>query len=331
MTTARILIPPGIGDIYWVLVKLRAFLKSKGIDRAELTMVTDPHEHDSHLRALPYLQMFDWFDVSDIVTVPNDRQNVDIWQEAYLGPGRSIFENVQGYDYFLCYNGRINSGGFIETDELACEWQPQMSPIAEKVINQYAAEYASLPSYFKDRPGQGYMVLFWPFYGDHLHTLADFSIKEIAEVLNAFRDRTRLIPIFIGAAFDKIYNTALQDLVDLVPCSCNWTGELTLHETLGLIKSAGMVTGYHSGITNLAAAMGVKTCLLWGDRYPSTTSWAVVPPDSRGTNYLALESVGLAAETYFYTLAGLYGGPFIEKISPRPGDPWYKDPAIEGV
>ena len=63
----RILIPPGLGDAYWVLVKLRGIMKQRGIERPELTILSWEDPRGAHLRSLPYLRMFDWFDIGDQV------------------------------------------------------------------------------------------------------------------------------------------------------------------------------------------------------------------------------------------------------------------------
>ena len=75
---ARILVPPGIGDIYWTLVKLPAFLKARGYTDTELTTVSYPDERGGHLRGLPYLKLFDWIKIGDPASVPNDPNLQDI-------------------------------------------------------------------------------------------------------------------------------------------------------------------------------------------------------------------------------------------------------------
>jgi hypothetical protein len=59
-----------------------------------------------------------------------------------------------------------------------------------------------------------------------------------------------------------------------------------------------MVTGYHAGVTNMAAAFGARTLLLWDDRFPNSTSMAVVPPAQRGTTYKVLQTKNLQAHDY---------------------------------
>jgi len=291
---ARILIPPGIGDSYWVLTKLGAFIKREGLDKPELTILSYPCPLGSHLRSVPYLQLFDFFTLGDPVSVPNDPALQDIYDEAYLKGGRSIFPNVQGFDYFMAYNGRINSGGYIEEDDLRCDWYPPMNCDMGFNANGYIRQYGR------------YAVFFWPFYGTYESHVKDFPIEKIAESLNRFLDKTLLIPIFVGADWDIGLNAPVQDLMRLVPGAIDLIGKTSLVESFGLLRGAEMTTGYHAGLTNMAAVFGTKTCLLWDDRYPRSTAFACCPPRTRGTNYRPLFTKELTVDQYVNALMGLF-------------------------
>lgn len=294
----RILVPPGIGDIYWTMVKLPAFLKKHGLSNPELTVVSYPDARGGHLRGIPYLELFDSITNGIPNTVPNDPALQTIWDEAYNGPGRSIIPDVMGYDYLMAYNGRVNSGGYIEDDDLECDWHPKMSDATERGI-AWDAEY------FKTQFGL-YAVMFWPFYGTYESHLADFPLSEITKSLVEFFDWSGITPVFIGSAWDKDLNPRVAELIYALPQSIDLTGNISLVGTLGLLRSAKIVLGYHAGITNLAAAYGTKTLLLWDDRYPASTSYAVVPPDVRESTYFALNTKGLKEHRYFGDLCSLY-------------------------
>ncbi len=296
--TCRILVPPGIGDVYWVLVKLQSFLKSVQAERAELTIVSDPDERGGHLRSLSYLEMFDWFDIGEPPSVPNDRSLQPIWDEAYLEAGRSIFPGVMGYDYLLSWNGRVNSGGWIENDDLKCDWYPPMKLGAQARMDMAEHEFCS-------RLGS-YAVLFWPLYGTYATHVADFPVAKIAEALQLFFVASKLTPVFVGSAWDATLNEAVGELIAAVPKSVNLIGRTDLIQLFGLVRGARIVLGYHAGVTNMAAVSGTKTLLLWDDRYPASTSLAVVPPAVRGSTYRWLPTKGLSVEAYVDTVTRLY-------------------------
>ncbi len=298
MINPRILVPPGIGDIYWVLVKLPALMKRYGWKRPELTILSNPDDRGGYLRAIPYLKMFDWVSIGEPQSIPNKPELRHIYDEAYLGSGHSIFENVHEYDYFIAYNGRVNSGGYIENDDVACDWYPKMSFDYEAVIG-LATEISKA---LDDRMA----LMFWPFYGSYESHLADFGIEKIAEALNAFLRKYNLVPVYVGSKWDDGLNPKVRELMKLLPVGADLIGKTELHTLFALAKAAKIATGYHAGITQMAAVFGTKTLCLWDDRYPPTTSWAVVPPECRGRNYVAIETRDLTPDDYFTTLCTLY-------------------------
>jgi hypothetical protein len=275
----RILVPPGIGDIYWVLVKLRAFLKREGITaRPEITAVSYESPDGVHLRGIQYLKLFDWLDVADPPTIPNDPELQPIWDEAYLGPGRSIFPGVMGYDYFIAYNGRINSGGWLEGDDLDCEW------------DVLKLDFEARAAQWKEAIGEKYCVHFWPFYGSYTSHLEQFGLDDIVPSLYLM---PKMKHVFIGAAWERELNPRVFEMMERVSNSVDLIGQTELMDTIQLMAGAEMIVGYHAGMTNLAAAFGMKTVLLWDDRYPPSTCVACVPPKTRGTNYLPVQTKGL--------------------------------------
>ena len=282
----RILIPPGIGDSYWVLTKLPALIERDNLGTPELTIVSDKSDYNAHLRSIPFLELFDFIKIGDPVYVPNDRSLQYVWDEAYFGPGRSIFRDIMGYDYFIAYNGRINSGDYIENDNLPCDWHPLMNKNTD-----------GLTKFFREK-FRKYAVLFFPFYGTYACHIQDFPVNRIAEGLNAFFSKTRLTPVFVGADWDIGLNSLVKELISQIPNAVNYSGKTTLLEGFGLLKGAEIVAGYHAGFTNMAAVFGIKTLLLWDSRFPESTSWACVPPECRRTNYFALPTSGMTPERY---------------------------------
>ena len=297
--TTRILVPPGIGDIYWTLVKLKAIQERYGFTNPELTIVTYPDEHGIYLRSIPYLEMFDSFTIATPPTVPNAAGLQHIWDEAYSQKGKSIFENVMGYDYFIAYNGRVNSGGWIENDDFACEWRPKMSDDTEHLIKCSADMWRSDGSY---------AVMFWPFYGSYESHLSQFPMTSIVKVLNKFIRKYDVIPILVGADWFNTVNPLSANFMNqLENGAINAIGRIPdLRNLFGLLHAAKIVLGYHSGITNMAAMFGTKTLLLWDDYFPESTSYACVPPDVRGTTYRAVRTKNLTADVYFEMMCSFY-------------------------
>ncbi len=276
----RILVPPGIGDIYWVLVKLRSFLHENGLSNPEITIVSDPDPLNSHLRGVEFIKMYRdrgsslQLRLGDPQFVPNDRSLQPIWDEAYSSRGRSIFPGVMGYDFFMAYNGQINAGVNLEdADGYECDW--------------------SLPNIRRGVYPSPYMLCFFPFLGTYQSHEKDFHVNAIADIINEIACFYDYTPIFLGGMTEQIQDSKQKELIAHVPRSINLVGRTSLQKVLELVNVASLIFGYHSGIPNIAAAMGRPTVLLWDDRFPANTSYACVPPNARGTTYKALQTKNL--------------------------------------
>ncbi len=285
----KILVPPGIGDIYWVTVKLRSFLEKNGLSNPELTAVSYYDKLEAHLRGVEFLKLFPWIEIGEPQCVENDKSLQSIWDEAYNGPGRSIFPGVMGYDYFIAYNGVINSGKFLEnTDEYECDWSVPL-----------VADYGPETSVRKA------LLCFFPFMGTYVSHESDFEISRIAECINKITDEHDLIPVFMGSKTEQKLDDKRHQLLDLINAPVDFVGRTSLKSALSYVKGCRAVFGYHSGIPNLAAAMGKPTLLLWDNRYPTSTKWACVPPTVRGTTYLAMDTATVTVDEIVWAMENL--------------------------
>lgn len=294
----RILVPPGIGDIYWVLVKLRGLASRYNWARPELTVVTQPDPMNRHLHSVPYLEMFDWFDIGDPSTVANATAHNNVWEEGYSVNGRPVFENIQGYDAFISYNGRLNNGGYLEDDSLPCEWHPMMSASTETAIQAAKSAYENVF-------GRDAVVLYFPFYGSYINYEREFPISTMATAINKFTSNTALLPVVVGAAWDD--NAMMQNLLNRIDRPyINLLGKTDLSQVFAVLRAARIVIGYQAGPVQLAAGNGKKTLLLWDGRFHDNMMYSIVPPDVRGTSYRALKTAGLTADTCLDALMDLY-------------------------
>mgnify|MGYP001558218283 FL=1 len=274
----RILVPPGIGDVYWVLVKLKSFIEKNCLGPPEITIVSYPDTLNNHLRSIPFLEMFPWIQIGNPQSIANAAGLEHIWNEAYLGPGRSIFPNIMGYNYFIAYNGCINSGGWLETaDEYKCDWLPSM--IQSPVIGSVQGH-------------KKFMLCFFPFMGTYASHEADFPINCIAESINRFVETSGYFPIFMGGIIEMM-DSRRHELIEQVQPSLDLAGRTSLRDVFGLIQGSQLLFGYHSGIPNMGVAMGKPSILLWDNRYPDSTAYACASPSVRNTSYIAVPTSGL--------------------------------------
>lgn len=301
----RVLIPAGVGDAYWVMVKLEAFCRREGIsEKPTVIILAEANLWESaRLRSAPFLRMVPfinigdppWLSVDPISPRPQFMQ--DIYDESRIRHGRSIFPGFMGYEYFISYNGMINTGHLLEDDELECNWylplriSEEQEQFRVKCVEDYGKYAAFYFSNFTDR------------------ILAQFSIAAIGESIRHFTNRSGLTPVFIGADWDLNYGP-LRALMAAIPGSVNLVGKTSLDQVFGVMRGADIISGYHSGLPNIGIMFKKKTVLLWDyESFPSqVTPLAVAPPETRMRTYIPLDTAPLNIDKYVGVLTDLHGG-----------------------
>lgn len=277
-----LLLPPGVGDVYWPLVKTQALLAREGIGPPVDVYVAAPRakKYNSEARSFPFLEMFPFLHSTGEVKFGRG----PIWREAYLQQGRTVFRNVQDCDYFITWNGHLRAGKTLEEidPDLACNWYlPRFISLKEEAYHR-----SNIEAYGE------YLVLYWSFSGTNRQVLRHFTLEQIASSIRQVIDRTGLKPILVGAIWD-LDCPYLEQLRVMLPASTvDLRGKTDIEEIFGLMRGAKAVMGMNSGITVMSAAFKVPTALLIHD-YLFTNgvhrdfAWNTVPPDVRGKTYFA--------------------------------------------
>lgn len=300
----RILIPPGIGDAYWVLVKLQAFLQREGLGTPELTVICNSDKYGSEQRSVPFLKMFPFVTVGTPGNVGHTHDDPvcntslqEILVEAYSEAGRTIFPGLLGFDYFISYNGQLNTGHWLEEVDvdLACDWFPKM--VVSQEQEQFEKECIL-------RFGK-YVVFYWPFFGSFEWHTSEFSIDNITKAIQQFIAKTGLRPVFVGARAELEENDKLGVLMNEIPGAVNLVNTLSLGQAFGVLTGSQLVVGYHSGLTNMAVVFKKKTLLLWSSRLPDSIAMACFPPETRNTTYHALFTKDLTVDTFVEKMEAL--------------------------
>ena len=291
----KILFPPGIGDIYWSLVKLRSFLRAKGApNKPDIYIGTRPDEFDSHQRAWPFLSMFPFVNPTG-QTLNVDDKPPRFWERAYTQSRTGIFRNVLGCDYFIVYNGPINAGiPLNEVDpQFECEWD-LLLPASDHQVdfqNQCQVQFGR------------YIVYHFGTRGTYKYWTEEFSVDQIIEGIKLISQRTQTTPVLAGGIWDK-EDAGLVRLVNEAGCR-DMMGQTSLDELYGMIRGAAAVTGFPSGLSILAPVLGTKTLSLWSGLYPQGTWWNVVPPSTWMRSYWAVPTKGYSVSSWAGQMEGI--------------------------
>lgn len=263
-----IILPPGIGDSYWALVKLQGLMSVYGwgdVVDVWLEDAKDKNRAADFVRRAPF--------VAYQGTVKQARNRM-AFHEAYRQDGRAVIPGVEDRDFLVSFNGTLGAGRSLEDTEPAAPvaWRYP----AWRSLGERAAERG-----YRQRFGE-YVVAFFVDGGFYHKWVAHFGREQIRQTFDMLsRDRTVVI---MGARWDVggMSARAGGNVVDL-------SGQTTVEEMLGLLRGASGIVGFPAGNTIVGAAMGVPTALLYHDHFVKPFWTNTVPPDVVGRTYQALD------------------------------------------
>ncbi len=261
-----ILLPPGIGDSYWSVVKMPGFAETIGADVVDLWL-SDP---DDKQRSLEWIRKIPWAAAKGYI---RHRVTAPAFQEAYMQNGRYLFKDVQGCDYFMAFNGVMRHGKDI--DEIEREWGSEWFPRMHVSPTERAAERG-----FRNRFGP-YVVAYFVEHGMYRGWLEQMNVGRISKELRAIKERGFEV-VFMGAGWDV---NGLPSMLAGAIGGVDLCGETSIDEMFALIKGARGVIGWPAGNTIMATVLKTETLMFWNSYFDKRFWKFSCPPESRGEWY----------------------------------------------
>ena len=265
----RILVPPGIGDGYWVLSKLRAFLDARGLYLPEVFVHdSGPRRSAGLWERVPFVRFGGYAKI-------NAGQE---WNNAYHGCEHPVQENVQGFDYFLSFNGTMDHG--LSLDEAMpgpTNWfEPLFRPL----------DHAQMVSEYQEKFGEYVVVSFYD-KGFYSKWLRDFPPDAIISALRRIADERTVI--VTGAEWDR---GGLSDaLLAADGRFAGLVGRTSFTQLFALLDGASAIFGHPAGNTMLGPYLGTPTVMIWGNTFPEAFRTNACPE----SHYLPLDGAWTSA------------------------------------
>ena len=302
----KILLPPGIGDVYWTIVKLRAFLEREKLSLPDVYVVCNKDPFNGQNRSFPFLEMIPFIHSTGKAFHNNrDPKLTKIWKDAYSRKGETVFRGVHDTDYFISYNGNLSHGMSMDDvdPDLQCEWYPPMfvSLEQQKFEQKCKTDFGN------------YAVFYYPCYGTYGHWTNEFSIEEIIKFINGFIAITGLTPVLAGAEWDKKKDPKQDLMVDNVHNIIDMRGKTSVEQLFGMLKGAEIVIGHPSGLTIMSVILRSTTLMVWNDYYGEVCVKNCLPPDSWNKTYFAVNTKELTVDNFIEKAVSLVNP---EKVIP---------------
>jgi len=245
-----ILVPPGIGDFYWVAAYLEDFAKQEGLELPLNIYMYTPE-------APKFDRAHDFVDSFPFCSFKGYERHISAaeWRAGYL-EDKALQRNVKGaertYDYFLCPNGSTRYGGKLE--DAAAPYKLDWN-VWRKIVPE-----ADSPSLIR---GKFFLCHFikkgmfgsawWP----------DMGTDKIMELIDRLVKDTGYTAVLTGAHFDdKVLPFASRG-----PKYLDLIGATSTNDLLTLSRDCEFAVGWPDGSTLMPQVMEKPTHLIWSDYF----------------------------------------------------------------
>jgi len=276
MNTLSVLLPPGMGDIYWVMCIIEDLLKVEGADALDASISSAPGGKD---RSIDYVKMISFIHTVDYYKWDSARSR--IWQETCTSGGRGVFRGIEGFDYLICLNGHLEGGKRIEDTGYKVNYYPPL------VLDQAGLDFG------KDIKRQigPYVVAFVADHSFYQRWLRGLPPDQLYAIFKGIREKIGCRVILTGASWDhSILNNYLLALNEGNGPLVNLIGKTSMSQLFGLFKASEGCIGHAAGNTIMSVVLRKPTVIIW-NKYFGKKFWRnTCPPDSYGKWYLAADS-----------------------------------------
>jgi SAM-dependent methyltransferase len=269
----RILMLPGMGDIYWTMIKMQDFFRKECI----VNPVIDIWNFDDRPRCQDYIERIPFVRWGQYHN-NKDYENDEFRETYHTGP-RSVFPGFHDYDYYIGVNGVLVQGRYLDDPSL---------DIGQYDSNWY---YPMFMSVDEEAMGRRFLDEHGPYVMTHFSSTGMFRIwqkhlrpRQAYEILKEIHASGRKI-ILTGKAWDSEYNEELKK-IDTKGILIDMVDKTGLPEFLAMMKYSDGMFGWCGGNTIKSTYFRKPTVMLWSDYFKDPRFFLhSCPPDSLGKWY----------------------------------------------
>lgn len=238
-----IVMPGGVGDMHWVMVKLESWKKFNGIQHLDVAIFKDMR----HNSARQFLEMISFVDSVSLIEKPAhfffDRNplhtdpphaSLSIEFNSCLESGQRIEAILPGLDTDFDYDLTIPEKG-----------EAFASEISRSIGGHPALLYVSCDA----------MNTAWP----------SMKPTEWAKILNGLGDITGVETCVIGSEWDRDFSEKVMRHAEK-SAYINLIGKTDITVVLALIRQAPVIVGFPSGLPVIATKLGTPSIMFWPTR-----------------------------------------------------------------
>ena len=244
--------PPGIGDLHWIMAKLESFKKKNNIKKIKVRMNLG-HEEDQHFHdcSLDYLSLIPFVDSAESVM-----EKIPFEYSLAGGSGTTLFKNHGGCDYMIEFNSKLEQG--VDLKNILPEYETNFDyPINELPKSKTFAAAV------KAKAGGKLVLLFTGgIPGNDIWARDLWTPQSWVDLGRKIHAMTGCRPVLIGARWDKGYSDKMYEL-EKEKIMYDLVGKTTVADLFGLFREASVLVAYQCGILMMATKFRLPIVGFW--------------------------------------------------------------------
>lgn len=266
----KLLVLPGMGDIYWTAVALQSFARKHCPGERPEVWVWD---FDGRRRSLEYVERIPFVQAAGYWEHPQVEPE---FTESYMKRGRSIFPDFRGFDFYLAANGMLRQGGTVEEAFRGYETDWYFPLVQTEREREHETEA-------REKWGR-YIVAHFSAFGMFRNWVSRWGAGGCAELVRGVQDATGMPVLLTGCEWDRPFaeQVATKSGAESV------CGATDLDAFFGLFRGAAGCIGWCGGNTIKATYLRKPTVIIWSRYFRNAGFYRnACPPDSWGKWYEA--------------------------------------------
>ena len=244
--------PPGIGDLHWIMAKLESFKEKNNIEKVKIRMNLGCTESKSfHDCSLDYLSLLPFVDSTESV------MEVIPFEYALAGgSGTTLFKNHGGCDYMIEFNSQLEAG--VKLENILPEYDTNFDyPVAEPPeAKEFAAKIKA------DVGGKLVLIFTGGVPGNDIWARELWTPHDWVELARKTHTATGCRPVVIGARWDKSYSEKMEAL-EKEKIMYDIVGKTSVADLFALFREASAMVSYQCGVLMTATKFRLPIVGFW--------------------------------------------------------------------
>lgn len=274
----RILVPQGIGDSAWCLLKVQDLVRKLAPGPIDLR-VACWHKNATEARAIPFLQRFSFVNSAELYVMPRNGNQGPVLLPGQAADSYGIYRYIPDgppypklldIDFVMSPNAPLERG-------IRLEWWLPGLELNWDIMSDY--QFADGENAYADRLADGmgpYVVFFMASLANNTtaghNRNALWTPYEWVELGERIHEKYGVQIVVVGTTWDEDYYA--QCVQPMVAHKLYWNSYISrwsISQTLAAVRRARFVVSYQSGIGIAAHYMNVPTAIFWRPKGDSIT------------------------------------------------------------